>query len=220
MDKLIAKKIFIASDIPTPDYFVKLSTDICDEIELISEVKNSVGFPVVVKPNDQGSSVGLDIAKDAASLFEIAKKAALYSDKVLFEKFIPGRELTVAILDDQTLPVVEIKPHDGFYDYRHKYTVGKTDYLVPAPITGDEQRRTRELGLMAFEALGCRGYARVDFRMSPDGRLFCLEVNTLPGMTATSLVPKAARAAGIEFPELLSRIAESALRHHKKGNTS
>ncbi|HBZ00587.1 MAG TPA: D-alanine--D-alanine ligase [candidate division Zixibacteria bacterium] len=218
MDKLIAKKIFIASDIPTPDYFVKLSTDICDEIELISEVKNGVGFPVVVKPNDQGSSVGLDIARDAASLFEIAKKAALYSDKVLFEKFIPGRELTVAILDDQTLPVVEIKPHDGFYDYRHKYTVGKTDYLVPAPITEDEERRTRELGLLAFEALGCRGYARVDFRMSPEGKLFCLEVNTLPGMTATSLVPKAARAAGIEFSELLSRIAESALHHHKKGN--
>jgi D-alanine-D-alanine ligase len=184
---------------------------------LISEVEKFTGFPVVVKPNDQGSSVGLDIAQDAASLFEVAKKAALYSESVLFEKYIPGRELTVAILDDQTLPVVEIRPHDGFYDYLHKYSVGQTDYLSPAPITTDEESRVRELALLAFKALGCRGYARVDFRMSPESELFCLEVNTLPGMTATSLVPKAAKAAGIEFPELLSRIAQSALRDHKKG---
>jgi D-alanine-D-alanine ligase len=217
MDKHISKKIFIASGISTPDYFVKLSQDICDEKSLISEVEKFTGFPVVVKPNDQGSSVGLDIAQDAASLFEIAKKAALYSDSVLFEKYIDGRELTVAILDDLTLPVVEIRPHDGFYDYLHKYSVGQTDYLSPAPITKDEESRVRDLALMAFKALGCRGYARVDFRMSPAGELFCLEVNTLPGMTATSLVPKAAKAAGIEFPELLSRIAESALRNRKKG---
>jgi D-alanine-D-alanine ligase len=217
MDKLIAKKIFIASGIPTPDYFVKVSSDLGAEKELIAEVKKITGFPVVVKPNDQGSSVGLDIAKDANSLFEIAKKAALYSDKVLFEKYIPGRELTVAVLDDLTLPVVEIKPHDGFYDYRHKYTVGQTEYLVPAPITEDQDRRTHELGLQAFRALGCRGYARTDFRLSPEGELFCLEVNTLPGMTATSLVPKAAKAAGIEFSELLSRIAESAMRYYQKG---
>jgi D-alanine-D-alanine ligase len=220
MDKLIAKKIFIASGIPTPDYIVKESEEICDERRLIADIENSIGFPVIVKPNDQGSSVGLDIARDASSLFEIAKKASQYSDKVLFEKYIDGRELTVGILDDRTLPVVEIKPHGGFYDYRHKYTAGQTDYLAPAPISEAEEKRVCELGLMAFHSLGCRGYARIDFRLSNDGELFCLEVNTLPGMTATSLVPKAARAAGIEFPELLERIAQSALKHHQKGMKS
>jgi D-alanine-D-alanine ligase len=220
MDKLIAKKIFIASGIPTPDYCVKSSSDIYNEKELIGNIENSIGFPVVVKPNDQGSSVGLDIARDASSLFEIAKKAAKYSDKVLFEKFIDGRELTVGILDDRTLPVVEIKPHGGFYDYLHKYTAGQTDYIAPAPISKVEEKRVRELGLMAFHSLGCRGYARIDFRLSSSGELYCLEVNTLPGMTATSLVPKAAKAAGIEFPELLSRIAQSALKFHQRGEKS
>lgn len=216
MDKLISKKIFIASGIPTPDYFVKCSNEICDETSLIAEIDSSICFPVVVKPNDQGSSVGLDISYDAKTLFVISQKAAEYSDKVLFEKYVPGRELTVGILGSQTLPVIEIRTHDGFYDYRHKYTPGKTDYLVPAPISPDIEKKVGELGLLAFQALNCDGYARVDFRLSPEGELFCLEVNTLPGMTATSLVPKAARAAGIEFPELLNRIVESALIRHRK----
>jgi D-alanine-D-alanine ligase len=216
MDKLISKKIFISSGIPTPDYFVKDSSHIPSEDDLIREVEESFGFPVVVKPNDQGSSVGLDIAREAASLHRIATKAALYSDKVLFEKFIPGRELTVAILGDQTLPVVEIRPKDGFYDYKHKYTSGMTEYLSPAPLTDIEDQQVRALGMQAFQALHCSGYARADFRLSPDGDFFCLEVNTLPGMTATSLVPKAAKAAGIEFPKLLERIALSALKKNKK----
>jgi D-alanine-D-alanine ligase len=216
MDKLFSKKIFIASGIPTPDFIIKASSDICDEERLIGEINQSVGFPVVVKPNDQGSSVGLDIAKDAKRLYSIARTASEYSNKVLFEKYISGRELTVGVLGDETLPVVEIRTKDGFYDYKHKYTPGHTDYLVPAPITPDEERRVRELGLLAFKALNCDGYARVDFRMTPKSELFCLEVNTLPGMTATSLVPKAAHAAGIEFPELLDRIAQSALKHHRK----
>ncbi len=217
MDKQIAKKIFISSGIPTADYFVMRADEINNDRDLISKIESSIGFPVVVKPNDQGSSVGLDIARDAASLYQIARIAAQYSDKVLFEKYIDGRELTVGVLDDQTLPVVEIKPHEGFYDYKHKYLVGQTDYVAPAPISMEEEKAVRDLALKAFQALGCRGYGRVDFRMSPDGELFCLEVNTLPGMTATSLVPKAAKAAGIEFPELLTRIAESALRFSQKG---
>jgi len=216
MDKLISKKIFIASGISTPDYFIKASSDISDEAELIGEVNKSFGFPVVVKPNDQGSSVGLDISREAVSLFEIAKKAALYADKVLFEQYIPGRELTVGILDGQILPVVEMRPHEGFYDYKHKYTAGMTEYLCPAPLETDEAQKVRELGWQAYQALNCAGYARVDFRMSPEGQFYCLEVNTLPGMTATSLVPKAAKAAGIEFPQLLERIAFSALNRHKK----
>ena len=220
MDKYITKKIFIASGIPTPDYILKYSKDITDEKELIDFVTSSVGFPVVVKPNDQGSSVGLDIANSSAELYQIAKKASLYSDKVLFEKYIPGRELTVAILGDTALPAVEIRPKGGFYDYHHKYTAGMTEYLFPAPITEDESWRLSELGLLAFKALNCEGYARVDFRMNPEGELFCLEVNTLPGMTQTSLVPKAAKAAGIEFPELIDRISQLALERFKKGKSS
>lgn len=216
MDKFVSKKIFIASGIPVPDYILLNSNEIPGEKELIGAIESSVGFPVVVKPNDQGSSVGLDISRSAETLYAIAKKAAEYSDKVLFEKFIPGRELTVGVLDGQTLPVVEIRPHDSFYDYKHKYTVGATEYLTPAPITSEQEWRVRELSMQAFQALGCRGYARVDFRLSPDGEFYCLEVNTLPGMTATSLVPKAAKAAGIEFPQLLDRIARCALASFKQ----
>ena len=216
MDKDITKRIFIASGIPTADYILKFSKDIVDENALINEINASVGFPVVVKPNDQGSSVGLDIADSPNELFKIAKKAALYSDKVLFEKYIDGRELTVAILGDRALPVVEIRPKGGFYDYHHKYTTGMTEYIFPAPISPDEDKRLREMGLMAFNALNCDGYARVDFRMNPAGELFCLEVNTLPGMTQTSLVPKAAKAAGIEFPELIDKISELALESFKQ----
>ncbi len=216
MDKYVAKKIFIASGIPTPDYFILNSREIIDEQKLIARVRDTVGFPVVVKPNDQGSSVGLDIAHEPGALFKIALRAAEYSSRLLFEKFIPGRELTVAVLDDQPLPVVEILPHEGFYDYQHKYTAGKTEYLSPAPLTPEDTRRVQEIGLMAFKALNCDGYARVDFRMSPQREFYCLEVNTLPGMTATSLVPKAAKAAGIEFPELLERIARSALKRCKE----
>lgn len=217
MDKFMSKKVFIASGIPTPDYILKPSKDVTDEAGLIAEIRASVGFPVVVKPNDQGSSVGLDIAFDEKSLYAISRKAALYSDNLLFEKYIPGRELTVGILGDETLPVVEMRPREGFYDYKAKYTAGMTEYLCPAPITAEEESRVREFGMMAFKALNCEGYARVDFRMSPEGELFCLEVNTLPGMTATSLVPKAARAAGIEFPQLLDRIARLALDRCRKG---
>jgi D-alanine-D-alanine ligase len=216
MDKLITKKIFIASGIPTPDYLIKYSSEICDETILKEEIGKRIGFPVVVKPNDQGSSVGLDISYNANTLFSLAKKAAEYSDRVLFEKYIPGRELTVGILGSQTLPIIEIKARDGFYDYKHKYFPGKTDYLVPAPIGPEIEKRVRELSMHAFRALNCDGYARVDFRLSPEDELFCLEVNTLPGMTATSLVPKAAKAAGIEFPELLNRIVESALMRSRK----
>jgi len=216
MDKHVSKRMFIAAGIPTPDYIVKTASEIDDEKRLIDAIKDSVGFPVVVKPNDQGSSVGLDIAHEPQSLFKIARNAGRYSDKIIFEKYIAGRELTVGILGEETLPIAEVRPHGGFYDYHHKYTAGMTDYLVPAPITQDQEKRIRQLGMMAFKALGCRGYARIDFRMSPDGEFYCLEVNTLPGMTQTSLVPKAAKAAGIDFPELLERIARYALDDFEK----
>ncbi len=217
MDKLAAKKIVSASGIQTPDYIVRESESLTEEDDLKKAIKDSIGFPVVVKPNDQGSSVGLDIVQSPDELLKKARIAAEYSDKVLFEKFIPGRELTVSILGDEVLPVAEVKPIDGFYDYHHKYTPGLADKIVPAPITEEETKNIQKLGLLAFKALGCRGYARIDFRMSSDGEFFFLEANTLPGMTQTSLVPKAAKAAGIDFPELLDRIAQIALEDFEKG---
>jgi D-alanine-D-alanine ligase len=129
---------------------------------------------------------------------------------LVFEEFIPGRELTVAILGDQALPVVEIVPHAGVYDYKSKYTKGSSRYEVPAEIPEPVAKRIQEIALTCFRGLKCRDFARVDFRLSPENEPYCLEVNSLPGMTATSLVPKAARAAGIEFDELVERLVKMA----------
>jgi D-alanine-D-alanine ligase len=169
----------------------------------------------VVKPNDQGSTVGLTIVeenKDIKDAIECAKK---YSRYILVEKFIPGRELTVGILGDTALPVVEIIPEHGIYDYECKYTHGKSNYVCPAKIPPEKTKEIQTIGLKAFQALRCEDYARVDFRYGDDDRFYCLEVNTLPGMTATSLVPKAAKAFGIDFPELVDRIARMALQRKK-----
>lgn len=217
MDKVTAKRIVSAAGITTADYFYKDSDAIHDMNGLIKTINDSIGFPVVIKPNDQGSSVGLNIAQSPSDLKSMVDTAKEYSDKVLFEKYIAGRELTVSILGDQALPVAEVIPKDGFYDYHHKYTPGLADKVVPAPLSDEETAEIQRLGLAAFKALGCQGYARVDFRYSEDKKWYFLEANTLPGMTQTSLVPKAAKAAGIEFPELLERIVEIALDDFKKG---
>jgi D-alanine-D-alanine ligase len=216
MDKLAAKRIVSAAGILTPDFFALESSAISDEKSIVEAVTESLGFPVVVKPNDQGSSVGLFIVERQEDLFEKAGAAARYSEKVLFERFVGGRELTVAILGDKALPVAEVRPKDGFYDYKHKYTPGLADKIVPAPISDEQTKEIQRLGLAAFQALGCRGFARIDFRMSDEGKFYFLESNTLPGMTATSLVPKAAAAAGIDFPELLDRISRIALADYEK----
>ena len=215
MNKYLSKLIFQSTGIPTPDFLIRYNNKLEGNSELISAIQTALGFPVVVKPNDQGSSVGLDIIKSPEELYPKSLTAFNYSDSILFEKYISGRELTVAILGDETLPPVEIKPKDGFYDYHHKYTAGMTEYLAPAPLSQPEELLLRDLGLKAFSALGCSGFGRVDFRMAANGSFYCLEVNTLPGMTNTSLVPKAAKAAGIEFPQLLDRIIRIAIDEHR-----
>ena len=132
------------------------------------------------------------------------------------EQFIEGRELTVSILGNRALPVAEVIPEGGFYDYHHKYTPGLADKKVPAPLTVDQSTVVQELAQTAFKALSCSGFARIDFRLSPEGNWYFLEANTLPGMTATSLVPKAAKADGIDFPELLDTIVRLAYDDHLK----
>jgi D-alanine-D-alanine ligase len=163
------------------------------------------GFPLVVKPNTQGSSVGVHIVDGPDALHQGLVDAFGYGP-VLVEEYIPGREVTVAVLNGKALPVVEILPESGFYDYRHKYTKGQTRYEVPArlePLLAGEAAR---LGELAYNVLGCAGVARVDFRLTEEGNFFCLEVNTIPGMTETSLVPMAAREAEVSYEDLVERL--------------
>jgi D-alanine-D-alanine ligase len=149
--------------------------------------------------------------KDESEVEEGIVIAQQFSNKALIEKYIPGRELTVAVLLNEALPVLEIVPKSGFYDYKHKYTSGMSEYIVPANIPDEVAKQAQQQALTAFNALGCEGYARVDFRMNNQKELYCLEVNTLPGMTPTSLVPKAAKAVGITFEELVEKIIQQAL---------
>ena len=156
--------------------------------------------------------MGLTVVKEGSQLRAAIIEAARYDDEVMVEQFIAGRELTVGILGNEALPVGEIIPKHEIYDYECKYTPGMAEEVFPAQIPSDRAREAQELARKAFQALKLRGCARIDFRMTEDGSLFCLEANTLPGMTGTSLIPQGAAAAGIEFPELCERIVQSALR--------
>jgi len=210
MDKEMSKVIFRQVGVQTADWRIANDSKL-DPKSLISEIKIELGFPCVIKPNDQGSTVGLTLVKDEKDMIEGIKLALQYSSKALIEKYIPGRELTVAILLNEALPVLEIVPKSGMYDYEHKYTSGMSEYIVPAKISGSVAELAQQQALKAFNALGCDGYSRVDFRLNDNNELYCLEVNTLPGMTSTSLVPKAAKAVGISFEELIKRIIQQAL---------
>jgi D-alanine-D-alanine ligase len=210
MDKDMSKVIFRQAGVHTADWFTVKERSF-EPVLIADEIKQKIGFPCIIKPNDQGSTVGLKIVQDESEVEEGIVISQQYSNKALVEKYIPGRELTVAILINEALPVLEIVPKDGFYDYKHKYTSGMSEYIVPAKIPDEVAKKAQQQALTAFKALGCEGYARVDFRMNNQNELYCLEVNTLPGMTQTSLVPKAAKAVGISFEELIKRIIQQAL---------
>ena len=210
MDKEMSKVIFRQAGVQTPDWFtVKYRS--FEPMLIADQIKQEIGFPCIIKPNDQGSTVGLKLAKDESEVEEGIIIAQQYSSKVLVEKYIPGREITVSILINESLPVLEIVPKSGLYDYKSKYTSGMSEYIVPAKIQEEVAKKAQQQALTAFHSLGCEGYARVDFRLSNENELFCLEVNTLPGMTPLSLVPKAAKAVGISFEELIRRIIHQAL---------
>jgi D-alanine-D-alanine ligase len=210
MDKAMTKRMLESESIQTPRWFQMARGEATPEI-LRALVDQHTAWPVVVKPNDGGSTVGMTIVEDESGLYAAYELACEYAETALFEEFIEGRELTVAILGDESLPVVEISPKSGFYDYKSKYTAGQTEYYCPADLPRALEEEVRELARRSHVALGCTGYSRVDFRLSTENVPYCLEVNTLPGMTATSLVPKAAAAAGMSFPALCERIIELAL---------
>ncbi len=208
MDKYVSGILAKYIGIITPERYL-IYKDFEYDIDLISE---RLGFPMVVKPNDSGSSVGVSIIKNKNEANNAIDKASKFSKKILFEKFIEGRELTVSILGNKSLPVVEIKPKDGWYDYTNKYTKGKTIYEAPAKLTSEEKAKIQEDALRVFNLFGCKAYARVDFRY--DGKNFYfLEVNTLPGMTPLSLTPMAAKEEGYNFKELLEEIIKLSLKN-------
>ena len=171
----------------------------------------ALGLPVVVKPSKQGSTVGLSVVKRPEDLPAAIADAFQFDDEVMIERFIAGRELTVGILGDDALPVGEIIPKHEIYDYECKYQAGMAVEEFPAKLSAKLTSTVQDLARRAFRALKLRGYARIDFRMTDAGEFYCLEANTLPGMTQTSLIPQAAAAAGISFPELCERIARIAL---------
>lgn len=214
MDKDLSKHLFRAVGVPTPKW-IMASLD--GSSPTASEVDRSMGFPVIVKPSKQGSTVGLTVVKESSQLRAAIIEAARYDDEVMVEQFIAGRELTVGILGDDALPVGEIIPKHEIYDYECKYTAGMAREEFPAKLNGDRTREAQRLARLAFGVLKLRGYARIDFRMAADGALFCLEANTLPGMTELSLIPQGAAAHGISFPELCDRIVQLALRKTNAG---
>jgi D-alanine-D-alanine ligase len=178
-------------------------------------VARAFGYPVVVKPNCQGSSVGFSFVPRAEELDEALRLAGRFGGECVVERYVPGREMTAAIVGGEALPLVEIIPEGGFYDYKRKYTKGTSRYVAPAELDAKTAARIRREAALAFRALACRDYARVDFRLAEDGEPYCLEVNTLPGMTELSLVPMAAKAAGLGFEELVGRIAGAAASRKK-----
>ena len=203
MDKDLSKHLFRAAGVPTADWLMAPATP--------EQVEATLGFPVIVKPSKQGSTVGLNIVRTSVELQPAIDEAFVHDDEVMIEQFIAGRELTVGVLGDETLPVGEIIPKHEIYDYECKYTPGMAVEEFPARLTDDETKTVQSLARKAFVALKLRGYARIDFRMSPDGTFYCLEANTLPGMTGLSLVPQAAMAAGMSFEALCERIVQLAV---------
>ena len=212
MDKDRAKRVMRASDLPTPDWTV-LRWDPNSPVpeRYVSELATRFHGDYVVKPNAEGSTVGLSVVRRGEDPRPALERAARYDDRVLCEQFIPGRELTVAILGHEALPVVEIVPEGGIYTYEAKYTSGKSRYECPANLPPELTERLRATSVKIYEALGCEGFARVDWRLADDGAIRCLEVNTIPGMTPLSLVPMAGKAAGMSFGDLVEGILDLAI---------
>jgi len=204
MDKLRTKLLWHAEGLPTPPYAV-LTKD-----SDLRTVARELGVPLMVKPASEGSSIGMSKVRSAARLDEAYALAVNYDRVVIAEKFIEGTELTAGILGDQVLPLIKIETPRDFYDYEAKYIADDTRYIVPCGLSAARERDMQALCLKAFRALGCRGWGRVDLMLNRQGRAFVLEVNTVPGMTDHSLVPKAARAVGMSYEDLCLRILEAA----------
>lgn len=214
MDKTMSKNLFRANDIPVAEEVVVREEDLAQVEELMSRVEKTTGFPVFVKPNAEGSSYGSGLARNAAELLSTLRTALRYDSLVLIERYLKGDEITVSVLEEagngRALPVIQIVPQSEFYDYESKYAEGGSVHIIPANLSVEQTRRAQDLALHCHKLLGCRGMSRTDLIVM-DGAMFVLEVNTIPGMTPTSLLPQAAEHAGIPFSNLLDRILASGL---------
>jgi D-alanine-D-alanine ligase len=206
MDKVFSKLLFREHGLKVIEYRVFRP----ERAEEITVGDLPFGLPAVVKPAGEGSSVGVHIVRDSAALTDACLDAARYKGELIVERYLKGAEMNVAVLDGKALGAIEIVPSREFYDYTAKYTPGATQYFFPPRLPAEHTRRTCEAAEQAHRVLGCAGVTRADFIVSPDGVPFILEVNTLPGMTATSLVPKIAAGLGISFADLCERLLEGA----------
>ena len=208
MDKDISKRLFRLAGVRTPEWLMAPVA--------AADVETLVGWPAVVKPSKQGSSVGMTVVKRAEDLAAAIALASRFDDEVMIEQFIPGRELTVPVLGEEPLPVGEIISSHEVFDYESKYQPGGAQEIFPADLAGPQTVELQRLALRAHRALKLRGFSRVDFRLDELGEFWCLEANTLPGLTGASLFPKGAAAAGIGFPEVCDRLCRLALEEHAR----
>jgi D-alanine-D-alanine ligase len=208
MNKAVTKQLLEACGIPTPGYAV---LDSLPPVEGPPPgLSGGLVFPVVVKPASEGSTIGVTIVESADGLEAAYAEAFRHGRQIVVEEYIQGQEVTAGILDEAPLPLVEIAPKEEFYNFKSKYTTGSTEYIVPARLAPDLTKKVQDLALRTHRVIGCRGCTRVDFRLGLTGTPFVLEINTVPGMTETSLLPKAAAAAGMTYDQLVARIVQSA----------
>jgi D-alanine-D-alanine ligase len=211
MNKIVSKTVFKAYGLSVGPFLIGARGD----RDLAENAKAEIGLPLVVKPSCEGSSVGVSVVRDEKDLGPALDLAFSYDREILVEKHLRGMEVQVGILGERALGAIEIVPKDDFYSYKAKYETGGSEHFFPARLPEGPYKRTLDAGLLAHRALGCRGYSRVDFIIDQEGAPYILEVNTLPGMTATSLLPEIARGAGISFPDLVEEILKLALEERR-----
>ncbi len=214
LDKIMTKKVLMLSQVPTPDFLEFDKEAQKDPKACAKRALETLGLPVVLKACRQGSSIGTFIARKEDEIAGAIAQISTYGDNILAEAFLSGAELTVPILGNDTLlvlPVIEITSEGEYYDYHSKYTVGQSHHIIPARIREDQRKKVEEIACRAYLATGCRGLSRVDVMLSAEGEPHVIEINTVPGMTETSLFPDAAAAVGISFPELVKRLVELAM---------
>ena len=215
VDKVLTKHLLIEAGLPTPEFFAFSETAFRElgAAEALPAIEERLAFPIVVKPAAQGSALGVKFARTAQDVPAALVAAFSYDSRVLLERYVGGRDIAVSVLDGETLPIVEAVPRDeDFYDFESRYEIGRTDFVCPAALSPDLTARAQEVALDTYKLLGCRGFARVDLMVEDgSGEPLVLEVNAIPGLTETSLLPMAAEAAGISFDELIGRIVDLAL---------
>ena len=210
MDKRITKEVFLMNQVPTPGGFSMTREDLEKDI-----TKHGLNFPVVVKTSCGGSSVGVYIVNDQKEYEASLTDASQYGEEIVVEEYIKGREFSVAVVDDKAYPVIEIAPIQGFYDYKNKYQAGSTVETCPAEISPELTAKMQENAVKAAKALGLTGYSRLDFMMKENGDMYCLEANTLPGMTPTSLIPQEAKVLGMDYPTLCEELIRISMKKYE-----